>query len=1024
MLLIHVRKVGGMQREYTDKYRRSIQCDCKSNDNVDLFIVEEDKTNQQRAEGAPEFLRRDGDDVAATSDEDNSTKKIEEEDSISEMSMNSMQKKRKVSVKPRKNDPKLRSNRASTKIELSALSLTHHSISTSIKSPLASPTASAVTLPVRVDSPTLSYSYSLTNSSYRDSTSQHTSDSLHSQSQSRLGSSAVSRSGAGLRHWRQPRKQERRPAAVLSNNSQASFGRNSQSLAAKRSDSNIGSINNTVGSTFQSRASSATLRDRVKIQGWSELGCGSDNWRYPFSLVQIHRIRVSDPNQGDSNHSRDNRNIKSYMRICGSSNNCATVKSIADSLAFVTAIKLSIRNVDDQSTESSLEQGCSLSWHTFISFQSMSLECTDIFLLYCRNVVIEYAAINLPASSLQMQFPPGCKPPNQNFGCLYLNMLEDDDSSAKPSTTASIIAPYSSISELTDRLDPQGSLMMNASDMKIIREISCVIAVEVSAPSQLQAIWYARVKTESDPRRMVVVVPLYLWIPISKTNFEKFHPDNLEQMIVEKNQKKKDPMNYTDKIVDDYYSNIAQTRATDKLLKKIGDMNFDEDSVNEIETELINLIEDNNKNGIHSNSNNNSSKKKKNTESHKVMTTDHTAGAYELEREYKSRSISNDVVTRRLSFDELDNDKKDKNASVSTVPHQIHEHVLHNMEQSMSSVHIKKETLQLLKKEVAGKVLSQKLNATSSNSSTKPSLMKQPSLPNNSGDSNASTISNKESPPSVATVASHAPTFSNAMKGSSSSDYDAATAANQRKGSFSSIASSNNGNNSSMFSIGVTASQATAVKSTGGNEKKQTNTKGRREVEPEKHLSTLKAFVDCQLKALKLSDDLCNQESIINQHIRARDTAKALANIALKTNATTTGKLSGAHSQKLPNSNRRVVLASPALSGTETFSSSSHDGLNAVLGMQYNRPSGVDLDRILSTKLANKRVEVLSALRLGAEIGMGKVPVTSNKSAPDAQTQRAPAPKLNSKSPQGPLPPLQNKLDMLSDILNSNINLT
>jgi len=101
-------------------------------------------------------------------------------------------------------------------------------------------------------------------------------------------------------------------------------------------------------------------------------------------------------------------------------------------------------------------------------------------------------------------------------------------------------------------------------------------------------------------------------------------------------------------------------------------------------------------------------------------------------------------------------------------------------------------------------------------------------------------------------------------------------------------------------------------------------------------------------------------------------------------------------------------------------SSISNDGLNTVLGMQYTRPSGSELDKILSTKLANKTVEVLSALRLGAEIGIGKAPVTSTKSVSGVQVQRSPA-KITSKSPQGPLPPLQNKLDMLSDILNANM---
>ena len=100
-----------------------------------------------------------------------------------------------------------------------------------------------------------------------------------------------------------------------------------------------------------------------------------------------------------------------------------------------------------------------------------------------------------------------------------------------------------------------------------------------------------------------------------------------------------------------------------------------------------------------------------------------------------------------------------------------------------------------------------------------------------------------------------------------------------------------------------------------------------------------------------------------------------------------------------------------------------------MLGRHFRKGHDGDLSKILQTKITTKRLQVLSALEVAAEVGTGTVLLPSSSSSSSSIVDAAAVSSLVAEQQQqqqrggdrgkGTLPPLAGKLDALSELLSS-----
>lgn len=157
----------------------------------------------------------------------------------------------------------------------------------------------------------------------------------------------------------------------------------------------------------------------------------------PFTLVQIHREFSRANPTGLTEQGR--RHVRSYIRLCGSFYTCAKAKELGDTQ--MEQIYLTLFH-----SEASKEKELLLNWTPFRGFEGMSVQDTDIFIIYCRSAPLEFASINPSKNIFNMNFPAICKPQNQRFAVIVSNKLksanddspkddEDDDDERTPTAT-------------------------------------------------------------------------------------------------------------------------------------------------------------------------------------------------------------------------------------------------------------------------------------------------------------------------------------------------------------------------------------------------------------------------------------------------------------------------------------------------------------------------------------------------------------------------------------------------------------
>jgi len=137
-----------------------------------------------------------------------------------------------------------------------------------------------------------------------------------------------------------------------------------------------------------------------------------DPQRFPFGLVHIHQEKV--PMNARSLGAQ--RKLKCYMRLCGTLESCTSAKSAAE-MQMQSVLLMQYNS--DLSKRSMLQ----LHWHSFSSFEGMPLQNSDIFIVFCRSVPVEFACIRPEKDLMDFDFPAFCKQKNQFFSVTLMRGL-------------------------------------------------------------------------------------------------------------------------------------------------------------------------------------------------------------------------------------------------------------------------------------------------------------------------------------------------------------------------------------------------------------------------------------------------------------------------------------------------------------------------------------------------------------------------------------------------------------------------
>jgi CRP-like cAMP-binding protein len=134
--------------------------------------------------------------------------------------------------------------------------------------------------------------------------------------------------------------------------------------------------------------------------------------RFAFSLIHLHQ---------ENHHATPastgfNRLLSMHLRHCGTMKSCDSAKRAADKQMQEALILLF---GSDLSKAGQLV----LKWRAFTGFESLALDNSDIVIVYCRSVPVEYACLNPERNLLDMPFPSFCKQKRQFYSCMRMKTI-------------------------------------------------------------------------------------------------------------------------------------------------------------------------------------------------------------------------------------------------------------------------------------------------------------------------------------------------------------------------------------------------------------------------------------------------------------------------------------------------------------------------------------------------------------------------------------------------------------------------
>ena len=217
-------------------------------------------------------------------------------------------------------------------------------------------------------------------------------------------------------------------------------------------------------------------------------------FKYPFALIHLHREMTS---KTDTAASR--RPLSIYARVCGTMNTAGAIKDGAESMISHCFIH---EYHGDPSVESSLK----LNWKVFTDFSNLPHQHTDVFLIYCRTAVLEFAVLTPPKNFLRMEYPFACRYDNQFFGCISIKDI-------------------SSAYEVTE-----------SESSRFLKEISCIHTVQGTFGAEIDAAKFARTTARPPPYDgRLCIIPMYDWLLVNEDTFAKYDVTLTSQALQKQN---------------------------------------------------------------------------------------------------------------------------------------------------------------------------------------------------------------------------------------------------------------------------------------------------------------------------------------------------------------------------------------------------------------------------------------------------------------------------------------------------------
>jgi hypothetical protein len=279
----------------------------------------------------------------------------------------------------------------------------------------------------------------------------------------------------------------------------------------------------------ENRHSSSAVKG---IHQRGELGHNSSLQTLPFSLIQIHRDSFKMKTAKDMR-----RNMKCYLRLCGSLSNGNDAKIIAEAQMTLCEIKLkrsTKTTAADEDTHASpsanrLPKAQNvLEWKRFTGYENMPLQHTDHFLILCRSVPVEYCSFTPDCDLLELIFPPSCKLKGQKYSCVSVNDLKRQQVSSTAQANAT--AGNANTASVNANANAAKSDLLETLTPLYTREISCVSEIHAVTHTKIESLRYAVIalpnslENQATPNSntSLLVIPMYSWHPISEELISAF----------------------------------------------------------------------------------------------------------------------------------------------------------------------------------------------------------------------------------------------------------------------------------------------------------------------------------------------------------------------------------------------------------------------------------------------------------------------------------------------------------------------
>ena len=242
-----------------------------------------------------------------------------------------------------------------------------------------------------------------------------------------------------------------------------------------------------------------------------------------FSLVQLHRepLRI----RGGVG---SRRLVRCHMRLCGVFRNSQGAKDAAEELMAHVYSKL-------YKCDISSEEEVRVRWNAFHGFDSIPMQSTDHFVVYCRSAPLEWASFSLREDLLGHAYPPKCKARRQAFCCLSVRRIAEQYASSDAALRAAdrdrLLLPMFMIevSALSEVLAASATYLESLRFALALKkgQVSLANSVATSAAGGERDFSVdSSFDGEASSRLRICIAPLYEWFVLADDTLKVFDFNN------------------------------------------------------------------------------------------------------------------------------------------------------------------------------------------------------------------------------------------------------------------------------------------------------------------------------------------------------------------------------------------------------------------------------------------------------------------------------------------------------------------